>query len=99
MAAMAGSGNSLNARNLQTLGAERLAELLLELSAGDAGARRRLRLALAASRGPAEAAREVRKRLASIARSESVVDWHRCKALAHDLDSQLTAITTVIACA
>jgi hypothetical protein len=97
MVAMAGSGNSLNARNLRSLGAERLAELLIELSAGDAGARRRLRLALAASRGPAEAAREVRKRLAAIARSGSVVDGRRFRALSHDLDGLRTAITTLIA--
>ena len=43
---MAGS-SSLNAKNLEALGAAKLAELLLKLSEGDAGAKRSLRLALA----------------------------------------------------
>ena len=41
------SENSLNLKNLKALGAERLAELLLELATGDASAKRRLRLELA----------------------------------------------------
>src|SRR6188472_1886654 len=66
-AAMA-SKTTLNAKNLEQLGAERLAELLIEISAGDAAIKRRLRLELAGAASPAEAAREIRKRLASIAR-------------------------------
>ncbi|WP_176559504.1 DUF6880 family protein, partial [Rubellimicrobium roseum] len=38
---------TLNAKNLEALGAPRLAELLIELSTGDAAAKRRLRLELA----------------------------------------------------
>ena len=40
------SDKTLNAKNLAALGAERLAELLLELATGDAVAKRRLRLEL-----------------------------------------------------
>ena len=47
---------SLNAKNLEPLGAERLAELLIEISAGNAAAKRRLRLELAGARSPAELA-------------------------------------------
>ena len=39
---------TLNAKNLEALGAGRLAELLLELSNGNGAAKRQLRLALAA---------------------------------------------------
>ena len=38
------SKTNLNAKNLEALGAERLAALLLEISAGNAAAKRRLRL-------------------------------------------------------
>ncbi len=88
---------TLNAQNLESLGATRLAELLIELSRGDAAAKRQLRLALAAGSNPAEAAREVRKRLASIARSSTHVDWRKRKALVADLDSQRCAISGPIA--
>ena len=63
------SKSTLNASNLEALGAERLAELLIEISTGNASAKRRLRMELAGSRSPAELAKEVRKRLTTIARS------------------------------
>jgi hypothetical protein len=44
---------TLNARNLEALGAKRLAELLIDLSTGDAAAKRRLRLELAGTNGTA----------------------------------------------
>lgn len=91
------SKKTLNATNLEALGAPRLAELLLEISAGDAAAKRHLRLALAASVGPAEVAREVRKRLTTIGKSRSFVDWHKRDALVRDLDSQLEAIVERVA--
>ncbi|MFN9871416.1 MAG: DUF6880 family protein [Cyanobacteriota bacterium] len=93
---MAGS-SSLTARNLEALGAARLAELLLTLSEGDAGAKRLLRLALAEQKGPAEIAREVRKRLATIERSGSFLDDHQRKALLKDLERQRQAISGPIA--
>ena len=87
----------LNAKNLEALGAARLAELLLTLSQGDAGAKRLLRLALAEQKGPAEIAREVRKRLATIERSGSVLDDHQRDALLKDLERQRQAISGPIA--
>ena len=91
------SKTTLNAKNLEALGATRLAELLIEISAGDANAKRRLRLELAGAESPAEAAREIRKRLASIAKSRSFVDWQGRRALVKDLDSQRRAIMEQIA--
>ncbi|MBC7738164.1 MAG: hypothetical protein H7245_13330 [Candidatus Saccharibacteria bacterium] len=88
---------TLNARNLEMLGAARLAVLLIEISTGSAVAKRRLRLELAGAHSPQEAAREVSKRLASIARSRSTVTWSTRKALTSDLESQLRAITEQIA--
>lgn len=93
---MAGA-SSLNAKNLEALGAAKLAELLLTLSEGDAGAKRLLRLALAEQKGPAEIAREVRKRLATIARSGSFLDDHQRDKLLKDLERQRQAISGPIA--
>ena len=91
------SRRTLNAKNLQVLGARRLAELLVEISAGDAVAKRRLRLELAGMESPAAVAAEVRKRLATIGRSRSFVDRRHTRALARDLDTQRHAIAGPIA--
>jgi hypothetical protein len=83
---------TLNTGNLEALGAARLAELLMEVSEGNAAAKRRLRLALAGAESPAEVAKQVRKRLATIARSRSFVDWQNRKSLVDDLETQRRAI-------
>jgi hypothetical protein len=88
---------ALNAKNLEALGPERLAKLLIEISDGNAVAKRRLRLALAAARSPGELAKEVRKRLTVIARSRSFVDRQGVRALADDLDTQRRAILETVA--
>ena len=88
---------TLNATDLEALGAERLAELLIEISTGDAAIKRRLRLELASTQSPKEVAREVRKRLTSIARSRSFVDWQTRKALVNDLGTQRRAIVDKVA--
>jgi RecB family exonuclease len=86
------SRKTVTAKNLEALGTTRLAELLIETSAGNAAARRRLRLELAAAQSPAEVAKEVRKRLATIARSRALVDWQKRRELVDDLESQRRAI-------
>ncbi|MDA0722124.1 MAG: hypothetical protein O2994_10665 [Proteobacteria bacterium] len=91
------SKTTLNAKNLETLGAVRLAELLIEISTGSAVAKRRLRLELAGAESPKEAGREVAKRLTSIARARSFVNWKNRKPLVTDLESQLRAIKEQIA--
>jgi len=95
---MAGK-RTLNAKNLQTLGAAALAELLIEVSTGNAVIQRRLRLALAAAGGADGAAQEVRKRLSSIARSTTFIDSAKRKALLADLEAQQQAINGPIATA
>ena len=86
------SKSTLNAKNLEALGAERLAQLLIEISTGDAAAKRKLRLALAGAEGPREAAREIAKRLTSIARARTFVNWQNRKPLVKDLRTQRSAI-------
>lgn len=92
-----GSGKTVNAANLEALGAARLAVLLLEISTDDAAAKRRLRLALAGSGGPAEAAHEAAKRLASIAKARSFIDWRDVKPFAAELDALRRDILNLIA--
>lgn len=91
------SKSTLNAKNLEGLGAQRLAELLIEISTGSAVAKRRLRLELAGAQSPKDAAREVAKRLASLARARSLVTWQNRKPLVTDLGIQLRAIKEQIA--
>src|SRR5271165_1888786 len=88
---------TLNAKNLANLGAERLAELLIDLGSGDAAIKRRLRLELAAANGSADVAREVKKRLTTIAKAQSFVEWPKIKQLASDLELQRRAIAEQIA--
>jgi hypothetical protein len=91
------STKTLNASNLEALGAARLAGLLMEISEGNAAAKRRLRLELAGAQSPAELVKEIRKRLATIARSRSFVDWQNRKALVDDLEAQRRAIADHVA--
>ena len=91
------SKKTLNAKNLEALGAERLAGLLIEISTGSAAAKRRLRLELAGAESPGEVAKEVRKRLTTIARSRSFFDWQNRRALVDDLETQRRAIVEQVA--
>lgn len=91
------SGKTLNAANLEALGAARLADLLIEVSKGNAAAQRRLRLALAGSAGAAEAARAIAKRLGSIARARTWLDWQKVKPFMAELEAQRRAILDLVA--
>ena len=91
------SNKTLSAKNLEALGAERLAALLIEISTGSATTKRRLRLALAGAPSPGEAAKEIRKRLTTIARSRAFIDWQTRKALVDDLEAQRRAIIDQVA--
>ncbi len=91
------SGKTLNAANLEALGAAQLAELLIEISKGNAAAQRRLRLALAGSAGGAEAARAITKRLTSIAGAKTWLDWQKIKPFVADLEAQRRVILDLVA--
>src|SRR5437868_8736348 len=88
---------TLNGQNLEALGALRLAELLIELSQGNATAKRRLRMELAGTRGTDVLAKEVRNRITTMGRSRSFVDWQGIRSLADDLDTQRRAIVEKVA--
>lgn len=91
------SKKTLNQTNLESLGTEKLAALLMEVSTGSADIKRRLRLELSHNLGSAELAHEVRKRLASLRKSTSFVSWRKRKALVKDLSTQVAMIVDKIA--
>ncbi|NSY19067.1 DUF6880 family protein [Neorhizobium sp. AL 9.2.2] len=88
---------TLNAKNLEALGTQLLAELLIEISMGSAANKRRLRMELAGSHSSGEVAREVRKRLGSIARARTFISWRRVKATKADLETQRKTIVETVA--
>jgi hypothetical protein len=91
------SKKTLNAENLEALGVQRLAELLMDIAEGDAATKRRLRLELTAHEAPEAMAAEVRKRLTQIARARSFADWRKVRDLAADLQVQRRAIIDQVA--
>lgn len=91
------SKKTLNQTNLAALGADQLAALLIEISAGSADIKRRLRLELSHNLGASELAHEVRKRLASLRKSTSFIGWRKRKGLIKDLSTQVMMITDKIA--
>ncbi len=88
---------SLSTTNLVALGADRLAELLIEATVGDTSLKRRLKLELAAEIGPAELALEVDKRLVSLASSRTRVSWRKRPELISDLEVHRRAIVDRLA--
>ncbi|MEP7455027.1 DUF6880 family protein [Phyllobacterium sp. SB3] len=91
------SKTTLNAKNLEALGTERLAALLIEISTGSATSKRRLRIELAGLQSNDEVIREVTKRLAAIDRSRSKIGWRQVRTLKKDLETQWRTITEIIA--
>lgn len=77
---------TLTAPNLALLGAERLAELLVEVAGSDANWRRRLRLELAAEIGAPELALELDKRMDALAVGKGKVSWRKRPELIEDLE-------------
>jgi hypothetical protein len=91
------SKKALNAKNLEALGASRLADLLIEMSKGNREAQRRLRLELARAEGPSDLAAEIRKSLTAIGQDYDLIEWTRRKAYLADLETQRSAIVEQVA--
>lgn len=88
---------TLNRENLAALGAEALADLLLEVTRGNRALQQRLRLELSARAGPMDVARDIRKRFAQIRRASGFISWQKQKAFARELSDLVDLITTRIA--
>ncbi len=88
------AGKALNKTNLVALGAETLADLLLEAVKGDAARQRRVRMALSAEQGPQDAAADIRKRMAAIRRGRSFIGRPAQRTLARELTDMIGVIET-----
>jgi len=88
----AGSRKSVTAANLEALGAERLAAVLMDVAEDDPGLKRRLRMELAIEVGAGDLAVEIAKRLASFESRRSRIHWRKYKAFVRDLDLQRAMI-------
>ena len=88
---------TLNAKNLEALGAERLAALVMEVAEGDAARKRIARAALLEAAGGSALATAVSKRLITLRRSKSRVNYRKRRAFIDDLDRQRTLIASQIA--
>lgn len=76
---------TLSSANLAALGADRLADLLIQATVGDANLKRRLKLELAAVVGAPDLALEIDKRLAALEASKTRVSWRKRPELVSDL--------------
>jgi hypothetical protein len=88
---------ALNKKNLVALGADVLADLLLEAVKSDAARQRRVRRVLSADQTPEEGASDIRKRFASLRRATSFISWKAQRALAKELTDIIELIETRIA--
>jgi len=91
------SKKALNKDNLIKLGADSLADLVLELVEGSAALQRQARMALSAAQGPKDIAADIRKRFASLRRSSSFISWRQQRAFSKDLFSLITMIEAHVA--
>ncbi len=77
---------TVNTENLETLGAERLAVILLELAEGRADVKRRLKMELTGEVGSEELANEIVKRMAAIGKARTWIHWRKRPAFIRELD-------------
>lgn len=77
----------VTAENLARLGAERLAEILVQVAESRADLKRRLRMELAAEHGTGPLAAEIDKRLASLETSRGKITWRQRPAFIRDLEA------------
>jgi hypothetical protein len=91
------AGKALNKTNLLALGADTLADLLLEAVKGDSARQRRLRMALSAEQGPQDAAADIRKRMAAIRRARTFISRKAQHSLGRELTDMIGVIETRIA--
>lgn len=91
------SKTAVNAENLAGLGAERLAELLMEVAEGRADVKRRLKLALTGEVGAEELAAQIAKRIATFAKAQSWIHWRKRSAFIKELELQRETLSERLA--
>ena len=87
----------INLDDLASLGAERLARLVIDQSGRDAGFRKLVTAALAGAKGPKAVTAIVDRRLAALERAKSFIEWDRVKIFAADLDMTVKTLSMNLA--
>lgn len=90
-------GTTVTKENLEALGPDRLADLLVGLAEQDAVLSRKLRMALTAAHAKDKLGKEIEKRLRTIQRSRGFLPWDRIKPLATELDALRQSILDNVA--
>ena len=83
---------ALSSDGLIALGAEKLAEIVLDEAKTNPSFRKRVKAALAGTRGPDAVAKLVDRRLAALERARAMVAWEKERAFAEDLGAMLDMI-------
>ena len=85
---------ALTTNKLKDLGADKLAQLVLDEAERHAGLRRQVKAALAGKSGPEAIAKLIDRRLSGLARAKSFIEWDKARAFAEDLRSLTDTITS-----
>lgn len=84
--------SALSVENLSALGAEKLAELVLDEAQANAGFKRRVNAALAGQSGPDAIAKLIDRRLSGLERARGFIDWDKARAFREDLQGLCDSI-------
>lgn len=87
----------LTLAGLVALGAEKLAQLILDEAAESPAFARRVKAALAGGQGPSAVAKLIDRRLSALDRAKAMVPWEKERALAADLDALVDSIERELA--
>lgn len=85
---------ALSTEKLKDLGADKLAQLVLNEAVRNAGFRRQVKAALAGKSGPEAIAKLIDRRLSGLARAKSFIEWDKARAFVDDLRSLTNTITS-----
>lgn len=83
---------ALAKESLTALGAEKLAELVLDEAQANAGFKRRVNASLAGKTGPEAIAKFIDRRLAGLERARAFIDWDKERAFRDDLQGVCDSI-------
>lgn len=88
---------ALSHESLASLGADKLAALLMEEVKGNAALKKRLTAAIAGGDGAEAVAKVIDRRLSALERARAMVAWEKERALAQDLGALVASITGELA--
>ncbi|PWE29348.1 hypothetical protein DDZ14_17320 [Maritimibacter sp. 55A14] len=85
---------ALSIDKLKDLGADKLAQLVLDEAERNAGFRRQVKAAIAGKSGPEAIAKLIDRRLSGLERAKSFIEWDKARAFADDLRSLTDTIAS-----